>query len=149
MQVRDVDVTAARRMFGGLPVVSVATLDADGSPHVVPLWFVWAEDAIYVSTRREGRTWANAAADPRVALTIDLGRAWIEIAGIEVRGRAQLLAAEHADMRQPISAWHEKYRPLLAGDGFPRFSEEVRGLGFLRIVPERIAAWDHARDEAG
>jgi general stress protein 26 len=146
MQVRDVDVAAARRMFGGLSVVSVATVGPDGSPHVVPLWFVWPEDAIYVSTRREGRTWANVSADPRVALAIDLGRAWVEIAGIEVRGLAELLPAEHADMRQPISAWHEKYRPLLAGDGFPRFADEVRGLGFLRVTPERIAAWDHARE---
>lgn len=146
MQVRDVDAAAARRMFSGLPVVNVATLNADGSPHVVPLWFVWPEDAIYVSTRREGRAWRNAAADPRVALTIDLGRSWIEIAGIEVRGRAELRAADHADMRAPISAWHEKYRPLLSGEGFARFAEEIHSLAFLRITPERIAAWDHARE---
>jgi nitroimidazol reductase NimA-like FMN-containing flavoprotein (pyridoxamine 5'-phosphate oxidase superfamily) len=145
MQVRDVDASAARRMFAGLPVVSVATLNADGSPHVVPLWFVWPADAMYVSTRREGRTWANASADPRVALSIDLGRAWVEIAGIEVRGRAEPLPAEAAAMRRPLSAWHEKYRPLLGG-GFPRFAEEIRGLGFLRVAPERIAAWDHARE---
>jgi hypothetical protein len=81
-----------------------------------------------------------------VALSIDLGRAWVEIAGIEVRGRAQAFPAEHADLRGPISAWHEKYRPLLAGEGFPRFAEEVHGLGFLRVVPEHIAAWDHARE---
>jgi hypothetical protein len=146
MQVRDVEVSSARRMFGGLPVVSVASLDPDGAPHVVPLWFVWPEDAIYVSTRREGRTWANVAADPRVALTVDLGRAWVEIAGIEVRGRAEVLPAEHPDLRQPISAWHEKYRPLLAGEGFPRFAEAIRGLGFLRVAPDRILAWDHARE---
>lgn len=145
MQARDVDLGPARRMFGGLPAVSVATLDEDGSPHVVPSWFVWPEDAIYVATRREGRTWRNVVRDPRVALTIDVGRSWVEIAGIEVRGTARALAAEHADMRAPISAWHEKYRPLLAGEGFARFSEEVRSLGFLRVEPERVAFWDHAR----
>jgi PPOX class probable F420-dependent enzyme len=145
MQVRDVDLGAARRMFAGLPTMSVATLNRDGSPHVVPLWFVWPEDAVYVSTRREGRTWRNASRDPRVAMTIDLGRAWVEIAGLEIRGRAELLPAEHPDMRQPISAWHEKYRPLLSGDGFSRLAEEIRGLAFLRVAPERVAAWDHAR----
>ena len=145
MQVRAADLAAARRMFAGLPVMSVATLDLDGGPHVVPLWFVWPEDAIYVSTRREGRTWANASADPRVALTVDLGRAWVEIAGIEIRGRADLLPAEHADMRRAISSWHEKYRPLLAGEGFSRFADQVRGLGFLRVAPERVLAWDHVR----
>lgn len=147
MQQREVDAAAARRMFASLPAVAVATLNADGSPHVVPLWFVWPEDAVYVSTRREGRTWANASADPRVALTVDVGRAWVELAGIQIRGRAELLPAEDANLRTPISAWHEKYRPLMAGDGFGRFAQAVAGLGFLRVVPESIAAWDHARSE--
>jgi nitroimidazol reductase NimA-like FMN-containing flavoprotein (pyridoxamine 5'-phosphate oxidase superfamily) len=123
----------------------VATTNADGSPHVVPLWFVWPEEAVFVSTRQDGRTWANVLRDPRVAITIDLGRAWVEVAGVEIVGRAELLAAESAAMRKPVSAWHEKYRPLLAGEGFARFAEEVRGLGFLRVVPDAVRAWDHAR----
>jgi nitroimidazol reductase NimA-like FMN-containing flavoprotein (pyridoxamine 5'-phosphate oxidase superfamily) len=146
MQVRDVDVAAARRMFGGLPVASVATVNEDGSPHVVPLWFVWLDEAVYVSARRPGRTWSNASAEPRVALTIDLGRAWVEIAGVEIRGRAELVTPQDADMRRPMSAWHEKYRPLLAGEGFARFTGEVSEIGFLRLEVERIVAWDHARD---
>ena len=145
MQVRDVDLAAARRMFGSLPSASVASLNPDGSPHVVPLWFVWPEDAMYLSTRRESRTWANVSADPRIAVCVDLGRAWIELAGIEIRGRVELLAAEQALMRASLSAWHEKYRPLLTGDGFGRFAEEIRGLAFLRLVPEWLAGWDHAR----
>ncbi len=145
MQVSDVDLVAARRMFGSLPSVAVATLNPDGSPHVVPLWFVWLEDALYVSTRREGRTWSNAVGDPRVAVTIDVGRAWVELAGLVIVGRAEPLAAEHETLRAPISAWHEKYRPLLTGTGFERFSDEIRGLGFLRVVSDRVAAWDHAR----
>jgi nitroimidazol reductase NimA-like FMN-containing flavoprotein (pyridoxamine 5'-phosphate oxidase superfamily) len=145
MRVSNADVASARRMFASLSSAAVATVNLDGSPHVVPLWFVWPEDAIYLSTRRDGRTWANVGRDPRVAITIDLGRSWVEIAGIEIRGRAEPLAAEHPSMRKPISAWHEKYRPLLAGDGFSRFAEEIAGLAFLRVVPDRVVAWDHAR----
>jgi len=139
------DLAQARRMFGDLPVVNVATVDLDGAPHVVPLWFVWRDDAVYVSTRRPSRTWSNAAADPRVSLAIDLGRSWVELVGVVVPGNAELLGPEHPSMRSPISAWHEKYRSLLAGDGFQRFTEEVRHLGFLRVVPRRILPWDHAR----
>ena len=145
MRVSHAELGAARRMFASLPSAAVATTSADGSPHVVPLWFVWQEDAIFVSTRQDGRTWANVARDPRVAITIDLGRAWVEVAGVEILGLAEPLSAESAVMRKPISAWHEKYRPLLAGEGFARFAEEVRGLGFLRVVPDAVRAWDHAR----
>lgn len=141
----DVDLAAARRMFASLSTVAVATVGRDGAPHVVPLWFVWPEDAVYVSVRRDGRTWVNAGTDPRVALTVDVGHAWVELAGIEIRGRAERLAAEDGAMRGPISAWHEKYRPLLAGEGFARLTEAVRGLGFLRVEPHEVSAWDHAR----
>jgi nitroimidazol reductase NimA-like FMN-containing flavoprotein (pyridoxamine 5'-phosphate oxidase superfamily) len=140
-----VELATARKLFGALPVVSVATVSPGGSPHVVPLWFVWLEDALYVSTRREGRTWRNVQADPRVSVTIDVGRSWNEIAGVVLEGPAEPLLAEHPSMRDPISAWHEKYRPLLSGEGFERFAEEIRGLAFLRLVPERVASWDHAR----
>lgn len=145
MRVSHAELGAARRMFASLPSAAVATTSADGSPHVVPLWFVWQEDAIFVSTRQDGRTWANVARDPRVAITIDLGRAWVEVAGVEILGLAEPLSAESAAMRKPISAWHEKYRPLLAGEGFARFAEEVRRLGFLRVMPDAVRAWDHAR----
>ena len=74
MRVSNAEVGAARRMFASLPSAAVATTNADGSPHVVPLWFVWPEEAVFVSTRQDGRTWANALRDPRVAITIDLGR---------------------------------------------------------------------------
>ncbi len=139
------DLALARRMFSGLPVANVATLDADGWPHVVPLWFVWPEDAVYVSTRRGSRTWANARRDPRLTLTIDLGRAWTELAGVVIGGRAEVVNAEHPAMRKPISSWHEKYRSLLSGDGFAAFAETVEHLSFLRVVPDRFASGDHAR----
>ena len=34
-----------------------------------------------------------------------------------------------------MSAWHEKYRTLFAGDGFERFTAAIPKLGFLRVVP--------------
>lgn len=139
------DPVLARRMFGGLPVLNVATLGPGGEPHVVPLWFVWPEDALYVSCRKPSRTWSNVRHDPRVAATIDLGRSWTELAGVSIEGTAEALASEHPSMRAPISAWHEKYRSLLAGEGFPRFAEHVAALVFLRITPLRVRSWDHAR----
>jgi len=139
------ELSAARKLFAPLPVASVATVSPDGAPHVVPLWFVWPEDALYLSVRRPGRTWANATSDPRVSIAIDIGRSWVEVAGIVVHGRAEPLAPDHPTMRKPMSAWHEKYRSLLAGDGFARFTEEIQVMGFLRVPPGRVLTWDHAR----
>jgi hypothetical protein len=74
-----------------------------------------------------------------------VGRGWTELAGISIVGRAEPLPAEHPGMRRPISTWHEKYRSLLGGESFARFAEQVPSLAFLRVVPDRIRSWDHAR----
>jgi hypothetical protein len=106
-------------------------------------WFVWREDALYVATRMGDRTWEHGMRDPRVSIVIDRGRDWSEIAGIRVEGVTETLPAEHPDLRAPMSAWHEKYRTMLGGDAFERLTEAVQALGFLRVAPSRVDAWDH------
>ena len=79
---------ALRRAFRDVPTARVATVGPGGAPHVAPVWFVWLEDAIYLSTREGGTTWLNAELDPRVAIVIDRGRDWAELAGVQLEGPA-------------------------------------------------------------
>jgi hypothetical protein len=137
------DVAIIRRMYRDLPACRVATVRPDGGPHVATRWFVWLEDAVWVCTPVGDTTWEDALRDPRVSVVIDRGRDWLELSGARIEGVAELLPAEHPDLRAPMSAWHDKYRSLLAGDGFERFTIAVSTLGFLRIVPAVVATWDH------
>lgn len=134
----------ARRLYGDLEVVHLATTLVDGSPHVVPLWFVWREEAIYVSARRDSVTWRNIERDPRAALTFSRGSAWQDLAGVVIHGRAEPLSAVHPALRNVMSSWYEKYRAALAGDGFRAFAEQVERPGMVRVRPLRLAGWDHA-----
>ena len=133
-----------RRLFRDLPTARIATVGPDGAPHVTPLWFVWREDAIYISLGTGSATWANAERDPRVAVVIDRGHEWNELAGVRLEGKAEALPVEHPDLRAAMSAWHEKYRSMFTGDGFERFTVANPSLGFLRLEPATIRVWDHA-----
>jgi len=42
-----------------------------------------------------------------------------------------------------MSAWHEKYRSMVAGEGFERLTSDVPALGFLRVVVDDVDVWDH------
>jgi hypothetical protein len=137
------DLDMLRRLFRDHPACRVATVRADGGPHVATRWFVWLPDAVYVATRIGDTTWQAADRDGRISLVIDRGREWNDLSGVRIEGVAELLPAEHPDLRQPMSAWHEKYRTLFGGDGFERFAEAIPALGFLRIVPAVVDAWDH------
>ena len=137
------DVEFLRRSFKDVPSCRVATVRSDGGPHVASRWFVWQEDALYVATRVGDTAWGNALRDPRVSVIIDRGRDWSEISGVRAEGVAESLPAEHPDLRAPMSDWHEKYRSMVGGDGFERITRAIPALGFLRVVPARIEAWDH------
>ena len=71
-----------RRTFSDLVGASLATVGPDGAPHVAPVWFVWREEAVYLSTRRGRRSWLNAELDPRVSVVIDRGHEWAELSGV-------------------------------------------------------------------
>jgi PPOX class probable F420-dependent enzyme len=49
----------------------LATVRADGSPHVVPIWFVCDGDDLIFTTGRDTVKGRNIARDARVAITVD------------------------------------------------------------------------------
>ncbi|GGR76631.1 PPOX class F420-dependent enzyme [Micromonospora fulviviridis] len=49
----------------------LATVRADGSPHVAPIWFVLDGDDLVFNTGRSSVKGRNLARDPRAALTVD------------------------------------------------------------------------------
>lgn len=137
------DLEGLRRSFGDVPACRIATVRSDGGPHVAVRWFVWRDDGLWVSTRVGDTTWEHTTRDPRVSVVIDRGRDWSQLAGVRIEGVAEGFPAEHPDLRGPMSSWHEKYRQMFARDGFEAFTRDVPALGFLRVAPSRVEAWDH------
>jgi hypothetical protein len=137
-----VHMDTARRLLQREPVVRVATVGPAG-PHVVPLWFVWEQQAVYCSLTDESETLGNVRRDNRVSLAFDVGREWRELAGVTLLGTGRLLRPEHPDLRVPISRWFDKYRERFGRHGFRTFTEATRELSFLRVEPHDLASWDH------
>jgi PPOX class probable F420-dependent enzyme len=50
----------------------VASILPDGRPHVMPVWGVWLDDALWFSSAVRSRKARNLAADPRCTMTTDV-----------------------------------------------------------------------------
>ena len=135
----------ARISFRDAPVTHVASICPDGSPHVVPLWFVWLDEDVFVSCREGSRVWRNLSRDPRVVLEFDRGRSWTEHAGALIHAKAEFLRPDDASAKRAISAWFGKYTRELGGDNFAAYAEQVRRPVLFRARPDRIATWSHGR----
>jgi nitroimidazol reductase NimA-like FMN-containing flavoprotein (pyridoxamine 5'-phosphate oxidase superfamily) len=50
----------------------LATVDADGYPHVTPLWFIWADDAFQMTSFADKPHLRRLAGDPRAGVCVDV-----------------------------------------------------------------------------
>ena len=113
---------AQRRFLDGCRVAHLATADAAGVPHVVPVCFAVRDAALYIAIdekpKRGGgaqlKRVRNILANPAVALVADrYDEDWTRLGWVMLHGRAEILAAgaEHDDAQALLRA---RYRQLAA-----------------------------------
>jgi PPOX class probable F420-dependent enzyme len=115
----------------------LATVDPDGRPRVRPVWYLWRDGVLWITTRRRVRhTGRDLEANPRVAASIASEER--PYRAVVVHGRPEVLP---------------KDRELLAAVA-TRYGEE-QGLAFveeamaqddrvlLKLVPEELISWDY------
>ncbi len=66
-------------------VLRLATVDAQGWPAVVPVWFVWHDGAFWVWNLERARRTARLRAGTRCAFVVDGGRDYGELRGVAGR----------------------------------------------------------------
>ena len=122
--------TAAKPLLQGKTFAHVATLMADGSPQVSPVW-IDEEDGLIIFNTAEGRLKPeNLRRDPRVAISITHPDNPYE--NLLVRGRVVALTHEGAD--QHIDALAQRYMGV---DEYPlRQPGEERVI--VKIEPEKV-----------
>jgi PPOX class probable F420-dependent enzyme len=121
-------------------VAYLATLNPNGTPHVVGMWFVWDGQALLLPTSRKTRKAKNLLRDPRATVSIDDSRGGFDLRGLTIIGRAETVDAPRSlELNREI---HRKYvtdrglaldpvREYLLGDDIT-----------IRLIPERVSAWD-------
>jgi PPOX class probable F420-dependent enzyme len=114
-----VDEAEARRRLSSAPVARLATTDAEGRPHLVPMTFgfaLWdgvevifsAVDAKPKSTRRLKRL-ANVAVNPAVSVLVDHYDAdWTSLWWVRADGLARIVASG-PEFDATVAALREKY----------------------------------------
>jgi PPOX class probable F420-dependent enzyme len=125
----------------------VATVGADGAPHVAPLWFVWDGEHVWLNSLVRSQRWTDLQRDPRVSLVVDAGVEFSELRGVEVSGTAHVVG-EVPRQGEPEPALLEPER--LFGARYSRTGEfAVDGRhAWLRIDVEKLVSWDFRKAAA-
>lgn len=115
--------------------VRLATVAADGTPHVVPLWFVWHQGSMWLNSTLGNVTVENLLGSGLATGVVDDGEAYQELRGVTLAGQVERVGDTAPEAVE--RAWSEKY---MGGGELPY--RRWRNRSWFRLVPTSVASWD-------
>lgn len=127
-----------RRAFlsDGTRTAKVATVMADGQPHVMPIWFILDGDELLFNTGRDTVKGRALRRDPRVALVVD--DEVPPFAFVHIRGRVTL-SEDPDELLRSATDIARRYVGAERAEEFGR-RNGVPGELLVRVIPERVIA---------
>lgn len=142
MSADEIDRYLRARKWGRL-----ATVNADGEPHVAPIGYVLDDNGLWFHGLTKSRRGRDIAAGSRCSMCVDDGVAagdgYADRRGVVLYGRSETVAAD--DPRLP------SVRMLFATTffGSPDVPFERRTHSWYLLTPDRTASWDFSRIPSG
>ena len=123
-------------------VANLVTLNADGSPHVAPAWYLHREGSLYISAGASAVKVRNIRRDARVAVSI--ANTTSPAMYVLVEGRATV-ASEGAD--DLCVEMYVRYQGRDRGIASARESREAGPSVVIRIEPSKVISWISGADD--
>ncbi|MEU9478535.1 pyridoxamine 5'-phosphate oxidase family protein [Streptomyces sp. NPDC048191] len=126
----------------------VATVSADGAPHVSALWFAWDGTSLWLYSVVRSRRWTQLRRDSRVAVVVDSGEEYDQLRGVELSGRVEFVG--EVPRTGELCAELDTAETLFARKNFGLDEMPHDGRhAWARLTPEKIVSWDFRKLGSG
>jgi len=132
------DAPGVQRFLSTREVVVLATLQGDGAPLAMPMWFVHDVAALTMISVEGTQKVRNLGRDPRVCVVAESVSDKGAICGVTVRGRAEFLA-DSPERLALVARFLEKYDPRL--ERLWRGRQMPPDRVMFRIAPTHVKSW--------
>ena len=121
-------------------ILRLATIDKMGTPHIVPVWYMYSAKKIYIGTNTNTEKVKNIKAHKKVSFCVDVGINAPDIFGVMGQGNAKLI--EHD---QTVSRLEKKillrYFKTLNNKSAKELLDDTDCI--IEIVPKKYAIWKY------
>ena len=124
-----------QRFLDTKEVVVLATVQPDGAPLAMAMWFLHDANALTMISVAGLQKVRNLRRDPRVSVVAEAAD---PLRGVAVQGRAEFLE-DGPERRALVDRFHKKYRAL---KGYWGGHDMPADRVMFRIVPTRVRTWD-------
>jgi PPOX class probable F420-dependent enzyme len=124
--------------------LQLATINRDGTPHLVTMYYVMMDGQITFWTYRSSQKARNLARDPRMACLVETGDGYFDLRGVQVQGVVNITEdpAEVVEIGRRVAAVTLNLHEGLADDYVEHTAP--KRLGYI-VEPTHIVSWDHSK----
>jgi PPOX class probable F420-dependent enzyme len=130
--------------LAGPHTLQVASINADGTPHLAAMFYAVVNGEVGFWTYGKSQKIVNLRRDPRISVMVETGKAYEELRGVTITGRARLV-----DDRDGVTAFGELLYPRYFGELNDAARAGVAITGQKRVVvfvePVKVVSWDHSK----
>ena len=123
---------------------TMATIGADGTPHLVAMWYAVVDGQIWVETKAKSRKVVNLRRDPRMTVMIEDGLTYDALRGVALEGTAEVVDDPDALWAVGVSVW-ERYNGPYTDEVKPLVEIMLHKRVAVRLDVERTRSWDHTK----
>ena len=139
-------------MLAGCRKVQLATINPDGYPHLVTMYYTLVDGKIAFWTYRTSQKALNLARDPRISCLVESGDAYFDLRGVQIQGTVETITDPDAVYQIGLAIGEvmgNARSDAAAGADSEAISEYVvnaarKRYGYL-VQPVRVISWDHAK----
>ena len=129
--------------------LQVATIGADGAPHLTTLWFAIVDGEIAFETFTKSQKIVNLKRDPRIAVLVEDGIKYNELRGVAINGRAELIE-DPAVVIPYAREMVRRNQPEVPAEHVEAAAKMMAAKRTVVVVhPDKIVSWDHRKLAGG
>jgi PPOX class probable F420-dependent enzyme len=123
---------------------TLATIGADGQPHLVAMWYGILDGEIWLETKVKSQKAANLRRDPRFTFMIEDGDTYDTLRGVSFEGTTEIVDDAETTFRVGVSVW-ERYTGPYTDEMRPAVDMMMNKRVCVRLIAARTRSWDHRK----
>jgi nitroimidazol reductase NimA-like FMN-containing flavoprotein (pyridoxamine 5'-phosphate oxidase superfamily) len=108
-------------------------------PHVVPVWFLWDGESIWISSYRSTRKVVDLEGNPYCSIAVDTAESGVDFEAVILEGQAELVTAPQDFVENMTTRIYTRYLG-------PECSPRIRSPGFT--TPKTYSSGSHRRENS-
>ena len=133
-----------RTFLGDQRTLQIATIDHDGWPHLVAMWYVLINDQVVFWTYAKSQKVINLRRDARLTCLVETGESYSELRGVQIKGRANI-SDDNETVQRIGQDIFERYTGPLNENTRQLVASQAHKRVVVFVEPVEIVSWNHRK----